>query len=151
MFIGQNGGNQFSLDIMDYQFPGNRSNTFDANWLTIKIVAMIKEGQWEKQDPALLTWEVQQLIDWLKLVIADQEQWRCLAFTEPSIWFEIADKQGENVVLAVYLSLEFKAPGQKGDRTTLLIETTKDQLAQWVEFLQRRLDQYPMQVIVPSF
>lgn len=150
MFIGQDGENQFSLKIMDYQFPGNRNNDYDANWVLVSIEAKTPEWQWEKTDPALLTWEIQGLVNWLEAVVADREQWKYIAFIEPNLSFEVMEKNGEDLVLMVYLALEYKPPFVSAHEAKVEIHTTLTEIGDWIHDLQEQLLSYPIEVVVKT-
>jgi hypothetical protein len=62
----------FELKVAGYQFPGFSGDVFDNNWLVVEgRVAPADERAWEFRDPALLTWEVERLSDWLPWFFAD--------------------------------------------------------------------------------
>ena len=50
--------------LVGYQFPELEDVEYDSNWLNVKIAVSHQRGKWSTIDPALLTYEVQWLIDW---------------------------------------------------------------------------------------
>jgi hypothetical protein len=57
---------EFELEVAGYQVPGFAGDIFDANWLIVEgRVAPADERAWEFRDPALLTWEIERLSNWL--------------------------------------------------------------------------------------
>lgn len=148
MILGTTGDNQFIFKIADYQFPGNRNNEFDANWLMVTIEVTTPEWHWEKTDPSMLTWEVQSLIDWLEAVVVNQEEWNCINFTEPNLSFCIRGKGPQKVILGVHLALESRPPFLLGgvdlEDEIIEIECDREELRAWITYLREELDKYPL-------
>ena len=149
MILGTSGENQFLFKIAGYQFPGNRNNEFDANWLMIAIEVTTPQWHWEKTDPSMLTWEVQSLIDWLEAVVVNQEEWNCINFTEPNLSFCIRGKGAQKIVLGLHLALESRPPFLVGgvvldEGEIIEIECDRAELAQWIAYLEAELDKYPL-------
>jgi hypothetical protein len=55
------------LRVTNYQFPDISFDQYDSNWLNVYLKVESKLGNWQTIDPALLTWEVEEIIDWLHL------------------------------------------------------------------------------------
>ncbi len=146
MNLGKLGENQFSLHIVDYQFPDNRANDYDANWLLIEIIVTTPNDQWQKTAPALLTWEVQSLISWLEAVNIDREDWNCINFLEPNLSFCLKGRDDDNVVLGVHLALEFKPSRELSHETIVEIDCTHEELSAWIMDLKVQLAQFPIQL-----
>jgi hypothetical protein len=66
VFIGSNG--TLRLTIEQYQFPALVEDDWDSNWLIVAGAVTIDSRKWNFKDPFLLTFEVEQLVDWLELV-----------------------------------------------------------------------------------
>ncbi|GAA5514834.1 hypothetical protein Dcar01_03595 [Deinococcus carri] len=109
----------FELDLVGYQFPKSENEASD--WLKIRLVLVHGGERWEKVDPALLTFEVQWLTEWLHQVAAQAEvfrTWRSgrltsrIFFTEPNLSLEALSGSlgGEALTLRVYLAAEFLPP-----------------------------------------
>ena len=147
MILGASGDNQFLFEIKDYQYPGNRNNEFDANWLYITIGVDTPQWSWKKTDPSLLTWEVQSLIDWLEAVVINQEEWNCINFTEPNLSFCIRGKGPHRIILGLHLALESRPPflvGGVEDPDIIEIECDREELGQWIDYLKDELAKYPL-------
>jgi hypothetical protein len=65
MRLTSSDGTNFNLTIVGYQFPHLAAEPYDSNWLKIQIDVDGAQGRWRTADPALLTYEVAELADWL--------------------------------------------------------------------------------------
>jgi hypothetical protein len=74
--------------LINYQFPNTPDKGWDGNWLSIYLRVKGNPGHWQTIDPALTTWEVQEIIDWFTL-LSENKTPKCLdlEFTEPCISF----------------------------------------------------------------
>jgi hypothetical protein len=79
--------------IVGYQFPEVAEAEYDSNWLMVKIVVRHPDGDWSAVDPALLTYEVRELADWLRVVGSGSRETREMAFLEPCLSFR--DRSGD--------------------------------------------------------
>lgn len=79
----------FQLSILGYQHPDAAGEPYDANWLSIHVVASGPGGAWTGTDPCLLTYEVVRLIAWLESVAAGSEQAPAISFLEPVLLFRL--------------------------------------------------------------
>src|SRR6185503_445386 len=102
--------NSFVMSLVGYQFPGLENVEYDSNWLNVKIAVSYQDGKWSTVDPALLTYEVQSLIDWLRAVSARKDEERHLVFIEPCLSFHLSPDEGEPDKLIIELSHEFRPP-----------------------------------------
>lgn len=94
-------GKKFQIDVLDYEFP-NREDTggipteqqleemggrdYDANWLNIGFECYDKKYEWKAVDPCLLSWELEDLMDWFVNLAEDRDVENAapqMAFTEP--------------------------------------------------------------------
>jgi hypothetical protein len=101
----------FTMSLIGYQFPELEDVEYDSNWLTVKIVVSDRRGKWSAVEPALLTYEVEWLIDWLKELSAGKYDKRHLSFTEPCISFHLLPSEGKPDRLAIEFSHGFRPPG----------------------------------------
>lgn len=80
-----------------------------SSWLCVEIMASTPRGSWEATHPALLTWEVAKLADWLDDVAqtkrTDQPEIR---FLEPNLRFEVRESSREQISLRIYFELEMR-------------------------------------------
>ena len=101
----------FELRVAGYQFPDIESDEFDANWLVIEgRVAPADERAWEFRDPALLTWEVERLSNWLEALASGQPVEESEDFLEPNLRFEVVGRSGDVITIRVYFELESRPP-----------------------------------------
>jgi len=99
------------MNILGYQFPEIReARSFDANWLMIQIKVNQSNGYWQKNDPALLTNEVEELIGWLHELANNSCKVDCLSFTEPNLVFQNMGSHGEYIKMRIHFDLEFRNP-----------------------------------------
>ena len=73
------------LEIVNYQFPDIVNEEYDANWLSIYFKIDSKFGKWQTTDACLLTWEVQEIINWLKSLANSEKVENEISFTEPNL------------------------------------------------------------------
>lgn len=100
----------FKMSLVGYQFPELEDVEYDSNWLNVKIEVSHHRGKWSAIDPALLTYEVEWLIDWLRAVSAAKFDKRHLWFTEPCLSFHLSPAEGDPNKLVIEFSNEFKPP-----------------------------------------
>jgi len=102
---------EFELRVTGYQFPNIESDEFDANWLVMEgRVAPADERAWEFRDPALLTWEVQGLSNWLEALASGEAVEEGEDFMEPNVRFEVAARDEDTITIRVYFELESRPP-----------------------------------------
>src|SRR6476469_4979347 len=101
-------GSEIELHLTCYQFPEIMNEYWDANWLMISLRVQAPQGSWHTIDPALLTWEVQELAGWLEALASNQTAIQPIEFTEPCLAFAVTDQSGDTVNLQVRLAYEFR-------------------------------------------
>ena len=62
---------EFEMKVTGYQFSHLKQEPYDSDWLNIHVDVAHPRGDWSKTDACLLTFELSQLIDWLRS-IADE-------------------------------------------------------------------------------
>ncbi len=108
-------GCHFGLEIVGYQFPELANTDYDSNWLEIAIDVAHTRGRWNAVDPALLTYEVESLAEWLSDIAAGRRDNRSQWFLEPCLSFQVPDDPGRDEELVVEFSHEFQPPWASGD------------------------------------
>jgi hypothetical protein len=99
-------GARVTLTLRGYQFA--RATTVDdANTLLIGLSADDGQDRWTATQPALLTWEVVQLIGWLRAVADGASHAATIDFTEPDLALA-ADGVGDAARLSVRLAAGFR-------------------------------------------
>lgn len=155
------------FELLGYQFPGIEDQEGDSDWLLVRLHLQDGDYAWERTNPALLTFEVQWLTEWLDEV-ADHAavfgSWRRnrlttrIFFTEPCLGFEVLNgyPSGAPMTLRCYLAAEFLPPfkelcphaaiGEEPDEVWLNFGVDEEQLrviaAQW----WAQLDRFPVRV-----
>src|SRR4051812_10281214 len=59
-------GDYFRLSILGYQFPDDRIDFFDANWLVARVDGAQQGRTWQIEDACVLTYEIPAVADWLR-------------------------------------------------------------------------------------
>jgi len=92
-------------------------------------------------DPALLTYEVRELADWLRSVESGRREGRDISFLEPCLSFHLRTPDE----LEVELSHEFRPPWAKDldQSAVLLFRLNEVNLSSAVESLDQQLAKYP--------
>lgn len=106
MQFNSSNGNSFTLTIVNYEFPNNRDNYWDSNWLQILIEGRHSQGFWKALDPCLLTFEVERLAKWLEDVYYGKKNLAECSFMEPCLEFLIELKRDKSKILHIYFELE---------------------------------------------
>ena len=133
--------NSFMMSLVGYQFPELEDVEYDSNWLNVKIAVTHERGKWSTIDPALLTYEVQWLIDWLKAVSARKYDNRHLWFTEPCLSFHLSPAEGDPDKLIIELSHGFRSPWASEDE--IVFPLTSIDLICAAQSLENQLRRYP--------
>ncbi|NOK33110.1 hypothetical protein HMI49_07875 [Corallococcus exercitus] len=98
MFFEDRNGDRFGLRIVGYEFPAGQGA---ENWLNIEIDAAFSSVEWKAIDPALETFEVASLADWLDALAAGTSTQEALLFIEPNLVFERLAGDGNEVRVRV--------------------------------------------------
>ena len=94
------------IRVNNYQFPETNDRDYDGNWLNIYLNVKSELGNWQTVDPSLLTWEVQELIDWLdQLSKNEKPKWKNMEFIEPNLCFHLMNSHDD---LKKKIKIEFK-------------------------------------------
>ena len=135
----------FTLTITGYQFPSLKDIEYDSNWLNIRIDVQHPDGDWTAHDPALLTYEVQEIANWFRDVAAGRRDKRSAEFLEPCLEFHFESNEDSSEVLKVKLAYEFRPPWSKSwdDEFELTFPVAKINLVKAAEALERELARYP--------
>ncbi|MDW3194993.1 MAG: hypothetical protein R8G66_21655 [Cytophagales bacterium] len=135
------------LRITNYQFPQTPDRDYDGNWLNIYLDVDSELGKWQTTDPSLLTWEVEELINWfLTLSNNGEPEYRHLEFIEPNLSFELLNYPTDPVK---QIKLEFQLESRQRsaneeDEYFVVFEVNKKNLKQLANDLTSQLKKYPM-------
>ncbi|HEX7330302.1 MAG TPA: hypothetical protein VF290_02310 [Pyrinomonadaceae bacterium] len=135
----------FTLTITGYQFPSLKDKEYDSNWLNIRIDVQHPEGNWKAVDPALLTYEVQEIADWFRDLAAGRRDKRSAEFLEPGLALHVESNEDSSEVLKVKLAYGFRPPWSKSweDEFELTFPLATINLVKAAEALERELARYP--------
>jgi hypothetical protein len=139
------------LQLLSYEFA-HADDRWDANWLIVRIAAVDGPKQWSAAAPAFLTWELADLIAWLRKVADVCGDVRDgFDAIEPNLRFE-AEGQGGSIQVRASLSHEFH-PGwtawrDSGSRydledVVLAFELGATELRQFADELAQELTRFP--------
>jgi hypothetical protein len=101
-------GEQLRLEVLGYQFPEIKGDTWDSEWLIIAGEVSCARGSWKFRDPCLCTFEIQSLATWFDDFRAGGPDGE-LDFTEPNLRFEKI-KRAEGDFLLMAFSQECSPP-----------------------------------------
>lgn len=126
-------GHSLSLTIQGYEFPshtpthasGHTEEDYDANWLLIRLFIDSPALQWQVVDPALLTWEVSELIEWLEQIAQGQAVGSRFEALEPNLRIRLLAHEAQQATLKFELRAEFRPPGTPSDQP-FVFESTLD-------------------------
>ena len=146
MELKANNDCSFTMSLVGYQFPELHNHQYDSNWLNVKIAVSHQGGSWSTIDPALLTYEVQGLIDWFRAASARKYDDRHLCFLEPCLSFRLAPAAGDPEKLIIELSHEFRPPWASEDSDEeyeIEFSLTSIDLIAEAQSLENQLRRYP--------
>jgi hypothetical protein len=143
----------FTLTIVGYQFPALATTPYDSNWLDIRIDVTSTQGTWSATDPCLLTYEVQQLADWLEAIGERRNTSSVCSFTEPCLVFELLADDQDRPMLRIFFELELRpawAASKTASKEDVWIEFpfTATDASRAVQELRTELERYPQRVAV---
>lgn len=81
----------FQMTILGYQHPDAAGEPYDANWLSVQVVAAGPGGSWTGTDPCLLTYEALRLAGWLAAAAEGKEPAPAISFLEPVLLFRLVE------------------------------------------------------------
>ena len=134
------------IRITNYQFPDTDDREWDGNWLNIYLNVKSDLGHWQTIDPALTTWEVQQIIDWLALLSDNQKPNRTgLEFTEPNLSLALLNQATDDVKrIRIKFALEFRPQSAQDNKEYFVdIEVDNEELKRLAFDLKKELAKFP--------
>ena len=105
------------IRVNNYQFPETDDRDYDGNWLNIYLNVESELGNWQTVDPSLLTWEIQELIDWLvQLSKNEKPKWKEIVFIEPNLSFHLMNSHDDlKKKIKIEFNLESRPRSAKED------------------------------------
>lgn len=146
--MGINGS--FRLRIERYAYEGEHLNRWDANWMRIGLDAAAPQGSWQVSDPLLLSWEIEELAEWLEAVARSLPAEPVLGFVEPNLRFELRERAGAARSVRIHFDLEAKPPWLKrsGDDECFIDFTLASaELLMAARSLRAQLGEWPMRLV----
>ena len=139
----------FHLTILGYQFPDAEGETYDANWLRIRIDVSGPNGAWSATDPALLTYEVARLADWLEAQQTGAAKTPAVSFLELMLLFRVVEHSSEGekalrVHFGAFVKPSWSSEGSAGQENLWLdFPLSQIDLAAAAKELRAELKRYP--------
>lgn len=87
MRLKADSGNALELVILRYQFPDVHEDRWDSNWLVVSGKVTMDGQSWRFTDPAVTTFELADLADWLRAIALGANTFAEFEFTEPNLAF----------------------------------------------------------------
>lgn len=135
------------LRIVNYEFPASRDKEYDGNWLTIYLNVKSKFGNWQVTDPSLLTWEVEELINWIRtLSINKNPDYTEQEFIEPNLSFHLLNNYSYSIKqIRINFDLESRPKSADDDKEYFVIlEANNNDLERIAIDLEKELKKYPV-------
>ena len=138
---------KIELNIINYQYPDyidELYDQFDSNWLIVNIKVLSNFGIWEATDPALLTRDFQQMINWFDNLSKNNEPNTTeLIFTEPSFLLFLENSHDDMFKkIRIQFEMEFKFKGYDQD-CFIEIHANNEELARISNELRKELSKFP--------
>jgi len=144
-----NGVNNQTVEfkIINYQFPASRDKEYDGNWLTIYLNVNSHFGNWQVTDPSLLTWEIEELIGWFRILsINTKPEYTYQEFIEPNLSFHLLNNFNDSVKqIKISFDLESRPKSAEVDKEYFVIfEANNNDLKGIANDLEKELKKYPV-------
>ncbi len=150
IFKGHN-NNTLSFFIKGYEYPDCDKDTdkYDKNWLNVWVKVKSSGGEYEAQDPSMLTWELKELLDWFVSISNGRiPKYKTMRFIEPTIYFELQNENiKEEANINIYLCCELKPKdiigADKEDDYVFATRLSLNEVNGIVNKIKKLIDKYP--------
>jgi hypothetical protein len=138
-------GLSFVMNVQGYEYP-NAMDYHDANWLVVKIKSNDQSNSWEAKDSCLLTYELEELKNWLISIDEGVDVSPDIKFTEGELSFYF-DK--DKYILTAGLDFNFHPKGSNynykdgGDSQYKLVFPMINKIPDVIRSLGELIDKYP--------
>ncbi|MBI3662351.1 MAG: hypothetical protein HY234_04790 [Acidobacteria bacterium] len=137
----------FELRIIGYHSAQEVDDVRETNRLRIYTRATLGGQVWTTIHPALLTWEILDLADWLDSISVATPLKPELTFNLPNLWLEVQSWSEERVRFRVYFEREHRPPwlettGVAGEAWADL-ECSPQELNEWSNDLRQQITKFP--------
>jgi hypothetical protein len=141
-------GYALKLTLVGYQFPEMTHEPYDSNWLIVEVDVTTPDRSWRASEPCLLTYEVEQLAQWLEQAADDTPDNRVCRFIEPCLQLELHDRKGGDLSLRVVFDLELRPDWQtertqQSDNIWIDLQVDRQKLLQAAQALREQLARFP--------
>jgi hypothetical protein len=140
VLTSQLGDNSFTLEIIGYEYPENTYDDQKANMLRIAVNVKTLNSSWSRTSPALLTWEVEDLIEWARgryhLEPLNQ-------FLRPSVQFYAVDLNEELTHFQITFDSDLLPPWHDSSSLIMELFVTSWELKKFAHELEADLAGFP--------
>lgn len=141
-------GNRFALTVSGYQFPEQKDDKHDANWLLITIDVETPSGSYSSSNACFLTWELAWIALWLRNLSQGLPQKSEMGGIEPVLEFEHVGTEGDAVELQVRCTREMAPPWIHGhfermEGITLSFVVSRSHVADAAASLWAEIERFP--------
>lgn len=146
MKLNSSNGNSFKLEIVGYEFPNIKDDYYDSNWLMIQIDVISSQGIWNATFPALLTFEVEQLVNWLNSSDSIKNNPQGCGFIEPCLDFQFTSKADGQLFLNIQFGNEMSPNWAPSNEFEIEFPVSDIDLSQAAKDLRLELENFPQRV-----
>jgi hypothetical protein len=143
MQLDSSNGNSFKLKIIGYEFPEIKDGYDDTNWLMIQIDVTSNQNTWISTFPALNTFEVEELANWLSSIDSTKDNPKGRGFIEPCLDFQFLTKSDGQQFLNVFCMNEMSPNGEPGNTSEIEFPVSEINLSQAAKDLRLELQKFP--------
>ena len=141
-------GRSMTLWVESYQFPNIPDEEYDSNWVVIRINLEGFGQPWTTSDPALMTWELTLLAEWLEQILTGANAENEIAFIESSIRFQLIKKSDERLCIRVILNSECKPEWwDNEDAFAFELDVSETQIQDSIKSLRYQLERFPVRAV----
>jgi hypothetical protein len=139
---------KFELNILRYESPVS-PNEYDSNWLVIEVDVKNSEGSWKVVNPSLLTWEAEELYNWILAISKKESVEPVRDFYEPNLTFRLIESDDNTNIIRINFGAESRPPWVKKippweeNKSWVKIEISREDLFKAVKDLGAQLKQFP--------
>ncbi|MBL8076992.1 MAG: hypothetical protein JNM55_03445 [Anaerolineales bacterium] len=146
MKLKSSNGSSFQLKIIGYEFPDIKDDYDDSNWLMIQIDVTSNENAWHANFPALTTFEVEELANWLSSIDSIKDDPGRRGFIELCLDFQFSTRTDGQQFLNVFCMNEMSPNGQPGNIFETKFPVSEINLSQAAKDLRLELQKFPQRV-----
>lgn len=138
---------RLEMRIAGYKHAAGATNDFDANWVVVEVAARDGETEWTASGPAFLTWEVLELIGWLRDVSGGVDDGRGFSGMEGALQFEAADLDGKPALTAIFTERLAPDVHSSADEYAVGFRPTAEDIRAFADSLAAQMAGVPIRVV----